>query len=321
MNSSVPIIDIAPWFAGDEAARAEVAAQVDAALSSVGFMLVTGHGIPRSLAASVRSACRSFFALPGAVKRPYAVSVNGRGWLPPGAEANGYAEGTETPPDLKESYTFGADRLTGDPEVDASWFAPNVFPVEIAALQPAVVEYLARMQSLADELLGLCAAALRVAPDFFTSHTGHPTFAFNVNWYPPAAIAGEPLPGQFRIGPHTDFGTVTILDREPGRGGLQVWSADDGWQDAPFHPDALTINIGDLLARWTGDRWMSNRHRVLPPQAEAPDEDLVSLVYFYEVDHDTVVNSLQPPIGRPNSYEPVQSAAFLRERLDAITMA
>jgi isopenicillin N synthase-like dioxygenase len=235
--------------------------------------------------------------------------------------ANGYAEGTETPPDLKESFTFGADRPCGDPEVDAYWFAPNVFPAEVARLRPAVVDYLARMHDLAEELLRLCAAALTLEPDFFTRHTGHATHTMNINWYPPVAIAGAPEPGQFRIGPHTDFGTVTILDREPGKGGLQVWNADDGWQDAPYHPDALTINTGDLLARWTGDRWMSNRHRVLPPQAEAPDEDLVSLVYFYETDHDALVHSLQPPIGRANDYAPVRSSTFLRERLDAITMS
>ncbi|HUZ54259.1 MAG TPA: 2OG-Fe(II) oxygenase family protein, partial [Streptosporangiaceae bacterium] len=69
----------------------------------------------------------------------------------------------------------------------------------------------------------------------------------------------------------------TILDREPGRGGLQVWTEEDGWEDAPFTPGAVTINAGDLLARWSGGRWKSNRHRVLPPRAEAPDEDLVSL--------------------------------------------
>jgi isopenicillin N synthase-like dioxygenase len=321
MNSSVPVIDLTPWFDGSSEGRAAVAAEVDRALSSVGFMLVTGHRVPRALAANVRAAGRSFFALPESVKRPYAVSVNGRGWLPPGAEANAYSEGTETPPDLKESYTFGADRRSGDPEVDAYWFAPNVFPDEVPAVAAVVTEYLAAMQALADELLVICAAALGVEADFFTRHTGHATHTFNVNWYPPASVVGEPEAGQFRIGPHTDFGTVTILDREPGQGGLQVWNAEDGWQDAPYDPAALTINIGDLLARWTGDRWMSNRHRVLPPQASAPDEDLVSLVYFYEADYDTVVHSLQPPIGRPNNYGPVQSAAFLRERLDAISLA
>ncbi len=72
---------------------------------------------------------------------------------------------------------------------------------------------------------------------------------------------------------------------------------DGGWEDAPFVPGALTINTGDLLARWSGGRWKSNRHRVLPPQAAAPDEDLVSLVYFYEANHDTRVQPLAPPIG------------------------
>jgi isopenicillin N synthase-like dioxygenase len=142
----------------------------------------------------------------------------------------------------------------------------------------------------------------------------------NINWYPPIPVVGEPEPGQFRIGPHTDFGTVTILDREPGRGGLQVWTGQDGWQDAPYEPGAFTINTGDLLARWSGGRWKSNRHRVLPPQAEAPDEDLVSLVYFYEADHDAVIESLPPPIGKPNDYAPVVVAEFLKERLDAITV-
>ena len=320
MTSTVPVIDLTPWFAGEPDARAAVAAEVDAALREWGFFLITGHGVLAEERARVRAAARRFFALPAEIKRPYAVTVGGRGWLPPGVEANGYAEGTETPPDLKESFAVGADQPTGDPEVDGYWFQSNVYPVEIPELQTTVVNYLARMRLLADELLRLCAAALGLEDDFFSRHTGHATHTMNINWYPPLELTGPPEDNQFRIGPHTDFGTVTILDREPGRGGLQVWSPVDGWADAPFHPDAFTINTGDLLARWSGDRWKSNRHRVLPPQATAPEEDLVSLVYFYEADHDTVVEALQPPIGRANQYPPVIASAFLRERLDAITV-
>jgi isopenicillin N synthase-like dioxygenase len=320
MASSVPVIDLAPWFSGDESEQAAVAAQVDAALREVGFFLISGHGVPDDLRAGVRAQARAFFALPGQAKRRYAVTVGGRGWLPPGVEANGYAEGTATPPDLKESFAVGADQPTGDPDVDGFWFQPNVYPAEVPGLEPAVVAYLARMRALADELLVICAVAVGLDRDFFTRHTGHATHTMNINWYPPMSVAGPPKPGQFRIGPHTDFGTVTILDREPGRGGLQVWTEDGGWQDAPYVPGTFTINAGDLLARWSGARWKSDRHRVLPPQAEAPEEDLVSLVYFYEADHDAVIEALPPPIGRPNEFEPVVSAQFLRKLLDAITV-
>jgi isopenicillin N synthase-like dioxygenase len=315
--SHVPVIDLTGWFDGSD--REGVASEVDAALQSVGFFLVTGHGVPREARDAVRAAARTFFGLPPETKQPYAVTVAGRGWLPPGVEANGYAEGTETPPDLKESYSVGADDRTAP--LDGYWFQRNIYPEVVPQLQVSIEDYLARMKTLADELMTLCAAALGLEPDFFTTHTGQATHTLNINWYPPIAVTGVPEPGQFRIGPHTDFGTVTILDREPGKGGLQVWTEDDGWEDAPFVADAFTINTGDLLARWSGDRWKSNRHRVLPPQADAPDEDLVSLVYFYEANRDTVVHALRPPLGKPNDYEPVVSADFLRERLDAITMA
>ena len=97
MPSSVPVINLAPWFSVDEAARAAVAAKVDAALQSVGFFLISGHGVPSELCTQVRTQARVFFALPPSLKRRYAVTVAGRDWMPPGVEANAYAEGTQTP--------------------------------------------------------------------------------------------------------------------------------------------------------------------------------------------------------------------------------
>ena len=323
---TVPVLDLTDWYQGTPSQRTALARRLDEALASVGFFLVTGHGVPSQLRTRVRTAAQEFFDLPAEVKRKYAVTVAGRGWLPPGVEANGYSEGTQTPPDLKESYSVGADQAVGIPEVDDYWFQPNVWPAEVAALRTAITEYLVQMRRLADDLLELCAAALGTASagfpaDFFTAVSGHPTHTLNINWYPPLSLIGDPLPGQYRIGPHTDFGTVTVLDREPGTGGLQIWNAvTSEWEDAPFVADAFTINTGDLLARWSGDRWVSNRHRVLPPSTEAPAESLISLVYFHETNHDTVVEALQPPLGKPNQYEPVVASQFLRKLLDAITV-
>ncbi|MER6999971.1 2-oxoglutarate and iron-dependent oxygenase domain-containing protein [Streptomyces sp. NPDC000410] len=302
----IPVIDLEPWLSGAPDARARTAAAVDTALRTAGFLLVTGHGVDPALGGEIRKLARSFFLLPPEAKEPYAVKVGGRGWLGPGAEANGYAEGTRTPPDLKESLSFAADDPTGDPAVDAEWFLPNAWPAEVPGLKPAVETYLRLMRTLSDRLLGLLGVALGEPEDFFTRHTGHPTWGFNVNWYPGRDVVGEPRPGQFRIGPHTDFGTVTVLDRQSGLGGLQVFTDEGGWEDAPHTPGALTVNIGDLMARWTGGRWRSGRHRVLPPPADAPAEELLSLVYFYECDPGTDVRG-------------VDSHTYLRGRLDAIT--
>ncbi|MFC1433386.1 isopenicillin N synthase family dioxygenase [Streptacidiphilus sp. N1-3] len=322
MSPRIPVIDLAPWLSDDPEARARTAAAVDAALSQAGFLLVTGHGVSREEREQVRAAARAFFALPTEVKQRYGVSVGGRGWLAKGAEANGYSEGTETPPDLKESWTVGADQPIGDPEIDAFWFQPNRWPeAEAPALRKAVEDYLARMRVVADEVLRLLGAALGQDPTFFTDHTAHPSYTLNINWYPGTGVVGEPQPGQFRIGPHTDFGTVTLLDRQQGKGGLQVYIAPEdggiGWEDAPYDPDALTVNIGDLMARWTGDRWKSGRHRVLPPSPEAPEEDLMSLVYFYECDVHTTVQ----PVGGPVAYPPVDSSDYLRAKLEAISVS
>ena len=209
--SSIATVDISRWYAGGAEADA-VAAEVDAGLRRAGFIVVTGHGVDADLAVKVRAASREFFALPDEVKQRYSVPVGGHGWIGPGAEANGYAEGTETPPDLKESYSLGAETATGDPEVDRIWFAPNVWPAEAPALQSLVDEYTAAMRQVSDDLLALFAHALGLPVNTFAALTDRPTWTMNINHYPPASVVGEPEPGQFRIGPHTDFGTVTILE-------------------------------------------------------------------------------------------------------------
>ena len=317
--TGVPLIDVSPWFHGTDADRAVLAADIDEALSRVGFLVVTGHGIPIELIDSVRTRGREFFALESSVKDKYSSRVGGRGWLAIGAEANGYSEGTETPPDLKESFIVGAQGPAPEGP-DAAWYLDNVWPTEAPKLKPVLEEYLVRMRELADALLALCAQALGQPRDFFAQACTNPSWSYQYNWYPSMAFTGAPAEGQYRIGPHTDFGTLTLLHRQPGDGGLQIDIDGEGWVDAPHVSGALVVNTGDLLARWTGERWKSNRHRVLPPQNSSPDEELMSLVYFYEADPHVLVEPFAPPIGKRSDLPTVRAGDFIRERYDAITM-
>lgn len=318
-DTGIPLIDLSPWFIGDDAARDQLAAEIDRALQRVGFLVVTGHGVPRPLVDDVRATGRKFFALTPQQKEAYSSRVGGRGWLSIGAEANGYSEGTQTPPDLKESFIVGAEDSTVEGP-DAAWFVPNTWPAEVPDLEALLGNYLGQMRTLADALLSLCSRALGEDDTFFANYTQGSSWSFQYNWYPSREHTGEPADGQFRIGPHTDFGTLTLLDRQPGDGGLQVDIEGEGWVDAPHVPGALIVNTGDLLARWTGERWKSNRHRVLPPPASAPKEELMSLVYFFEADPEAVVVPMAPPIGRRSDLPAVRAGDFIRERYDSITL-
>jgi isopenicillin N synthase-like dioxygenase len=320
--SNIPVIDIQAWRHGDERQQAALAATLDLALQESGFLLVENHGVASDLTADIRAAARQFFRLPPELKARYATTVGGRGWVAPGREANAfYGEVADTTrADLKESYTIGREFATGDDEIDRAWFASNVWPAEVPELAHLCTRYTDAVRVLYIDLLQMCAVSLGLARDWFVDHARFSPHAFNINRYPPMTETGPPLAGQFRIAPHTDWGVITILDRQPGYGGLQVQRLDGEWEDAPYQEGAFTVNIGDLMARWTGDRWRSTRHRVLPPSAEAPREELVSLILFLEANSDTVIESFPPPIGRTRGYAPVTAASYLLERTNAATV-
>lgn len=316
MSATFPLIDLTPWYGGSAEERRELAGQMDRALRTSGFLMLAGHRVPGDLRDEVRSVAREFFALADDVKAKYDITIGGRGWIASkGIDSSGY-EGVEQPPDLKESFSVGADRPIGDAGVDRRWYRPNVWPQEVPRMREVVGSYLRHMHRLADEVMSLGALALGLAEDFFVPYQNHPTYGFNLNRYPSADSARPTHPGQFNVAPHTDFGTITLLDRQALPAQLQIFM-DGRWLDAPHVPDALTVNIGDLMARWTGDRWRSTRHRVLPSRPDAPGVDGLSLVFFYEANHDAVIESMPEPVG-VRRYPPVVSSEYLRERLASI---
>lgn len=305
----VPLVDLTPWFDGSD--RAGVACAVDEALRSVGFFLVTGHGVDLDVLAATRSAFAEFFALPADEKSMVRMPNLGMaGWAPMGMEANGYSFGHETPPDMKESYRLGAHVLPGREALRGE----NVWPARPVDFRTAATKYIAAIDELHMDLLRVCAAAAGLADEeFFAQCATRNDNTLNVNWYPPLSVVGLPEPNQYRIGPHTDFGTLTLLHREPGSSALEVQLADGEWVHAPIVDDAITVNGGDMLAHWTGGRWRSAIHRVLPPVGVAATESLLSLVYFCEPDPETMIT----PFG---GGETVNAGEYLRSKIDAITM-
>ena len=187
-------------------------------------------------------------------------------------------------------------------------------------LSDATAAYFDEMLRLGADLMRLFALSLVIDENHLTSMSRHPDSELNLNRYPKLGHLGAPRPGQFRIGPHCDYGCFAILDREPGVAGLQIQTRAGGWIDAPVYPGSFAINDGDLLARLTGERWRSTLHRVLPPSAEARSEALLSLAFFHEFDADALVETLAPPIGGGAMFEPIIADDYIAAKYGAVTL-
>lgn len=314
----VPTIDI-----GASRPRAEVGAELDAACRDVGFFEVVGHGVPDAVIAAMQTATAAFFALPEAVKRaakPADLEVN-RGYSARASEGLGYSVGVQRPPDLFEAFNIGPDEPDlDDPAVIAErerLFAANVWPAEVPELRPALVAYMAEARRVADRLTDLFAVALDLPDGFFRPYFTHSTDTLRVIHYETQPGDPDPLEGQIGMGEHTDYGVCTVLyaDQVPG---LQVLSPAGDWVDVVPSPGALLVNLGDLTAEWTNDRWRSTLHRVLPP-ARLTDRvnHRRSVAFFHDGNHDALVECL-PTCTDPDNpprYAPVLAGEHLMAKL------
>ena len=124
----------------------------------------------------------------------------------------------------------------------------------------------------------------------------------------------HPGPGEtrFGVGPHTDFGCLTVLSQDDV-GGLQVLDAGGDWVTAHPIRGTLVVNVGDLLARWSNDRFRSTPHRVINSSARPR----YSLVLAFDPDAATVIDPADfLPAGESPRYPATTCGAYITERFD-----
>jgi isopenicillin N synthase-like dioxygenase len=317
----VPAVDISPYVTGGtDADRARVAREIDDACARVGFVQILGHGVPEDTVAGLTGALDAFFGLPLATRKAYRVSGANRGYSPPKSESLSLSLGlssAEGMNDFFEAFNVGTEARSF-PGLDLSEddYGRNVWPAEVPGFEPAVEAYFAQAGRVARTLTRIFADALGEAPGFFDSLTDHSIDVLRMNNYalPEGSVT---LDGELTgMGEHTDFGLVTVLwaDQVPG---LQVLGADGRWHDVSPEPGALLVNLGDLTARLTNDRWMSTLHRVRPPVVDGTILRRRSVAYFHDGNVDAVISTLPSHrgVGGGPAYEPITVRDHIRAKL------
>ena len=299
---------------------ADVASAIDRACREIGFFVVEGHGVPDDVADTAWHAGRAFFALPLERRLEVAMPAAGYpyGYCPLSVETLASSLGATSPPDLKETFAIGPVDPPPRPLEEMSdaderaVYAPNLWPAAVPALRPAWERYYRAMAELAGRLMDAFAAALGLPDGWFAPSIDRHGSAMRMVRYPHVDRAA--LPGQLRAGAHTDYGTLTILRQDAAPGGLEVQTTDGRWVPIPFAPGTYVVNIGDLMARWTNDRWRSTLHRVvLPPPDSRGSTERFSLPFFHNANWDALVECLPTCLepGESPRYPPVRAGTHL----------
>jgi isopenicillin N synthase-like dioxygenase len=317
-----PVFDLSRFeqARGDE--RATLGAEVDRICRETGFLAISGHGVPQAIIDRAWNAARDFFDLPAEEKQKARAPYPGYpyGYLGPETEALAKSKGEDTPPDLKESFNGGPlgvpEGLT-DPQALSFCYAATIWPERPAGFREAWVAYYKALEDLAARIMRVFAVALSLPEDAFDSTIDKPISALRALNYPEQRVA--PKPGQLRAGAHTDYGSLTILLPQAGSGGLQILAPDGNWREVPPVPGAFVINIGDLMARWTNDRWVSTLHRVVNPAGEAAKARRQSFAFFHQPNWHQSIECLPTCLapGEKPKYEPVLSGPYLMSKFQS----
>lgn len=232
------------------------------ACEEVGFLTVVGHGVDDALIEEVAARSRAFFDRPDDEKERFRGPATVEGapvYRPLGAEKLGANA------DRKASLDWGPT-LAG-----VAW--PD------DALRAAYERYYAELLRVAGVLVDAFAQALDMElAQFFDDRSS----SLRVIDYPAGA-------GGARAGAHRDYGCLTIIRSDAS--GLEAQTRDGEWVAVDAPPGGFVVNIGDLMQRWSGDRWVSTLHRVVGAEGEAARRQ--SLVFFHNPRADAVVDGVR----------------------------
>jgi len=256
--------------------------------------------VPQSLVAETFSASRDFFKSTLETKLKFA-------WNDP-AENSGYVrvghEGLDEDSeegDPKESYDMNKQHMLSSPIWQNS----------------VMTRYWRALNQLKEKIVQCYAAALDVPLDFFQANHDEEWNTLRLLHYLPVK---EGKAVEYRVGPHSDYGTITLLIQD-SVGGLQVFDRTLGkWKDAISPPGTVVVNTADLLMRWTNDRFPSTMHRVVGPMcsevhAAAAKKDRYSIAYFVNPNQGHVVENVMR--NESPKYEAITALDYLVQRLSA----
>ena len=286
IGGEIPLIDVADYLAGVPGAAERAAAQLRFAFEHVGFYYLTGHGVPATLIDATYDAAARFHAQPLKAKLAVKVDEHNIGYMPIAQKAPPNAAAQGKKPSQNEAYFLRRERASDDPDVVSQrrFHAMNKWPADLPGFRETTLAYMNTLEALCRKLVRLYALALDLPDTFLDACFAKPHLILRMSRYPLIDRADESVAS---LVPHTDSGFMTLLPPNKVQG-LSILLPDGRWMDAPHVEGAFVVNGGDILHRWTNERFLSTPHRVRNVSGQLR----YALPFFFDPDHDTMIECL-----------------------------
>lgn len=254
----IPVFDLGRYRAGQPGAMQALAADLRHALEDVGFYFVVNHGVPQPLIDATFDAARRFHAQPDEAKLALRLNQHNVGYLPFKSSVTRHSQlNANNKPNLVEA--FFVKRELGENEPEALFRAPNRWPSGVPGFRETTLAYCDAMEALGKSLVPLYALALGLPANWFDTAFAEPMYTLRLSHYPPQPVIQD---NEFGLAPHSDTSFMTMLAQNEIPG-LSIRLPNGRWLDAPSLPGSILVNGGDLLRRWTNDRFLATPHRVI----------------------------------------------------------
>lgn len=305
---TIPLVNLSDFVDGDEASRQAFINKLGDAFHGIGFVGVTGHGIPKSLIDDFYVAAKKFFAFDTDTKRQYEIpgAAGQRGYTAFGKEKAKQSKVA----DLKEFFQIGQE-TEGMP---ASERNPDV--AEVPEFMDLGRQLYRQFEEKGNYLLEAIALHLNLPIDYFRTKTNDGISILRAIHYPP--ISSEPA-SAIRAEQHEDINLITLLVGASA-GGLQLQNAEGEWLEIVPENDEIVINVGDMLQRLTNNYLKSTTHRVVNPPRSEWHKPRLSIPFFLHPRPEMSLDVLDSCVteDRPQAYESITAGGYLDERLREI---
>jgi isopenicillin N synthase-like dioxygenase len=313
MNRDViAVVDYSDYTSGNSSKREQFIQSFGDSFSNMGFAIVRNHGVTAELKAKLMATSKAFFELDVDTKLKYEdLALAGqRGYISKLRES---AKGVNVP-DIKEFYHIGQTVTDGD--LIKNEYPDNIWPKEVTDFETVCQEVYQTFAQTGNNLLKSTALYLGLEEDYFSSriHNGNSILRL-LHYYPVTDLSQIPA-GAVRAAAHGDINLITLLMGGSAEG-LQAQTLNGDWISVSPKGDEIVVNIGDMLARLTNNKFRSTQHRVISPKEESWLTPRYSTPFFLHPRSDMDLTCLESCIDEknPKVYSDMTAGEFLTERL------